>query len=227
MAFIFTKYPDSGNRSFRKRRYFSFKRTDMSKTLISILFLLLFYLGIAQSSKLPFTSMSTEKWENVDIGGLYDIDLGYQFSIDKGGFSLDTVKVKEGQVAGYSIKTLDYFSNKISNSQYDYEITINLSKEHLGQPFFNDILTIEGSIYLEGESADDFSVVHEILEANKLGSDIVFLQYVFDIHNWLLLASALILLILKTPLNSSTRTDCSHSINRAWSVFNQRGYSIY
>ncbi len=109
--------------------------------------------------------------------------------------------MREDQVAGYSIETLDYFSNKISNSQYDYQIYINFSKEHLGQPFFNYILTIEGSIHLEGESADDFSVVHEILGANKLGSDIVFLQYVFEIHNWLLLVSIILLLIFKTPLN--------------------------
>lgn len=201
MAFIFTKYPVSGNRSFGKRRYFGFKRTDMPKTLLSILFLLLFYSGIAQSSKLPFTSMTSGKWENVDIGGLYYIDLGYQFSIDKEGFSLDTVKVRENQFTGYSLEILSYFNNKISTSQYDYSVTIDFTKQHLGSRFFNEIFHIKGSVYLEGESADNFSVTHEFLEIETVSESFVIMQYLFAIHYCLLLASALVLLILKTPLN--------------------------
>jgi len=76
--------------------------------------------------------MSTGQWEIVDIGGLYDIDLGYQFSIDEKGLFLDTVKVRENQVAGYSIEIFSYYSNKISNSQYDYSVAISFTKQHLG-----------------------------------------------------------------------------------------------
>ena len=128
----------------------------MFKTISSLSFFLLLCTGFAQSSQMPFNSIVAGRMEVVKVGGLYDIDLSYEFRINEEGFFLDTVKVTEDQIAGYLTETFDYFSNKISTSQYDYEITINISKEHLGQPFFNDILTIKGSIYLEGESADDF-----------------------------------------------------------------------
>lgn len=68
-------------------------------------------------------------------------------------------------------------------------------------PFFIEIFQVDGSVYFEGESADNFSVTHEFLEIETVNAGFVITQYLFAIHDWLLFVSALVLLIVKTPLN--------------------------
>lgn len=156
---------------------------------------------VDQKNRFPISSIGAQRYEKVDVGGLHHIGIRYKFSLNSDQFQLDTVFVKSDDIAGYEIRPGFFVKNQINATEFEYILDVIVVKKHLGNDMFSESLNFKGVIFIEGESLENFSVVHQLTETPEISTLFLVFQYFWVIHNWLLVASILVLLISKEPLN--------------------------
>ena len=77
-----------------------------------------------------------------------------------------------------------------------------LFKNTLKSGFFSQVIKVYASIYIEGESSENFSVINEITNADQIIPSFIVCQHIWQYHYWLLIVSVLVLLFKGTPINA-------------------------
>ncbi|GHE55030.1 hypothetical protein [Roseivirga thermotolerans] len=165
-----------------------------------VLFLTLSH-GMAQKSVvLPFDAYKAERTEFIEFG-LLDIMVIYSYKLLQNDLYLETVKVNAQPLLGYELKSISLSKNKIDNHHYRYELSAVLTKTHLGKDIFSAPITIVGSLFVDVDDTSGFSINHEFHEIPVISKPFLAIQYIWNLHYWLVLISVLVLLARKTLLN--------------------------